>query len=179
MRTARLSQCYAKALLKTSSLDGREDAVRADLAYLESLTEESGEFMIFLSPYFITTADRSDVLKILFKDRVNSLTMEFLLLLEHKRELRLLHSIFVYFRQFYLRRKGITQVRIRTAFDLDETQEAAFTRQCTARFGDQSVLSFAQDPALLGGFAMATDTMMYDYSLLGRLDRLRRRMGEA
>ena len=176
MRSLRISKSYAKALLKTAESQGRTETVYRDIQYLEQLVDESAEFELFLSPYFFTDIDRPELLFILFGNQLDPLTFEFVELLDKRRDLMLLPPISKAFKAFYCHLRGIVQANIRTAAPLSPAGTQAFVDKTRSLFGPQTDIHIAEDPSLLGGFVMETSEHIYDCSLSGQLDRLKRRM---
>lgn len=179
MRNLKIVKSYAKALLKTAESGQRAEAVYRDLAYLNEVVEQSAEFEIFLSPYFVTESSRGAVIRDLFADRLDKLTLEFLELLNKRRDLMLLPSVYTAYREAYLRFRGIVQADIKVACPPSADQDRAFREKAKKMFGPETVTTLTETPSLLGGFVIETRERIYDYSLSGRLDRLRRRLAHA
>jgi F-type H+-transporting ATPase subunit delta len=179
MRSLKIAKSYAKALLKTAESIQRTDAVYRDLVYLNEVIFQSAEFELFLSPYFNTESHREQVLQELFKDRLDKLTLEFLELLNKRRDLMHLSAIFEEFKDAYCKLRGIVQADIRVACLPSAEQAVLFKEKAKKLFGPQTVSTVMEHPSLLGGFVIESPERIYDYSLSGRLDRLKRRMTRA
>lgn len=179
MRNLKIVKAYAKALLKTAESGQRTEAVYRDLTYLNEVVDQSAEFEIFLSPYFVTESSRGAVIRDLFADRLDKLTLEFLELLNKRRDLMLLPSVLRAYREAYFRLRGIVQADIKAACPPSAEQDRAFREKAGKLFGPETVVTVTEAPSLLGGFTIETRERIYDYSLSGRLDRLKRRLTHA
>lgn len=176
MRTVKTTRTFARALFRTAQQQGRLPAVYADLQYLEDVLEQCGELRVFLPPFVAIQTDRRGLLRRLFHDRLDRLTCSFLDLLEQKHVLHLLPEVIPTFDSYYCHARGLVRAGVDTAHPLSDDQVAAFRAALQRCFGPDTVMIVRDNPALRAGFVIATDDHIYDYSLAGRLERLRRRM---
>jgi hypothetical protein len=114
----------------------------------------------------------------LFADRLDKLTLEFLELLNKRRDLMLLPSVLRAYREAYFRFAALCRPTSRRRVRRPRSRIGPSGKRrgsCSDRNGgdrDGSAL-------LLGGFTIETRERIYDYSLSGRLDRLKRRLTHA
>jgi F-type H+-transporting ATPase subunit delta len=70
------------------------------------------------------------------------------------------------------KQRGIRQVRIRSAFDVDEAQQQMLVGVLKARLGADVELTVETDPTLIGGIEIRADDLVIDGSVRGRLQKL-------
>ena len=104
----------------------------------------------------------------------------FLNLLLEEDHLAALPQVMVEFSRLALAAQGGVNCVMTCAREPDEaTQEAVRKAVCKLRNASNAVLQIKIDPSLLGGFVLDVDSVTYDRSVKGRLDRLARGIQDA
>ena len=165
---------YAQALFELAGETGQVEAVLRDLDALGRQLGKHSELSGFMDDYQIPRPRRDGILRKLFEGHVSALTWRFLLLLERKRRLGILSGICEWFRHLHNRARGVAQVSLAEAFPLERPQAERLTEQIQASQGRPVELTVKTDPALLGGFLFQIEDKVYDHSLAGRLQAMRR-----
>lgn len=96
--------------------------------------------------------------------------------LSRKRSLRLLPAITSAVESALSLRRREVAVGATIAHPVDAATRELITREAAERFGqsgEKVVVTFHEDPALLGGVRLATQDVQYDFSLGRRLQELR------
>ena len=108
------------------------------------------------------------------------LTAEFLARVETTRGLEHLGEILDEFDRLDRERAGIVRAEIVSARPLTEAQRAELVRRFGRAAGGRRLeMAYKEDPGILGGFVARIGEQVHDYSVSGRLARLRRRLAEA
>jgi F-type H+-transporting ATPase subunit delta len=68
--------------------------------------------------------------------------------------------------------RGIRQVHIRSALEMDDTQRAELAAALKVRLGADVELTVETDPSLIGGVEIRADDLVIDGSVRGRLQKL-------
>ena len=170
---------FAKALYETAEERGVLEAVRQDLAGLRALIGASPDLARFLTQEeFGNPEQRLTALRGMFQGKVQPLTLDFLRLLEEAKSLPLLDRCAEAFEKQYRSAHGIVQVEVCVARPLEPAQRDSLRKRLAERFGASLEIAEKEVPSLLGGFSYQVNDEVYDYSVAGRLQRLRQRLSE-
>lgn len=181
-RSSRNIRRYAKAVLDVAERENGVDAVRADLEQVRRWLAEAPAFHVFAA------CDRFGgrevrlraLLELARAAGLGRLAAEFLARIEAARELDRLGPILDEFERLRKERAGVVRAEIVSARPLTEDQKAELARRFgRGPAGRQLEISYKEDPGLLGGFVARMDERIHDYSVSGRLARLRRRLADA
>ena len=167
---------YAKALLGLAIEQQRADAVRDDIDMLRSLARGSADFAAFLSSPKPGPAQRLQILARLFEGRIETLTLNFLRLLQDRKRIGLLAPVCEAFEALDDRRRGIVEVRIVAARPMGPEEVASIERKLTQRLKQRIRTSVSVDESLLGGFKIRVGDEVLDCTVANQLQALRRRL---
>lgn len=96
--------------------------------------------------------------------------------LHHAGELRQLNDIVRRFEEIEHAAYGRTAVTVRSAHELNDEQ---VREQLSALFGDADiVVTYEQDPKLIGGMQIVTGDSRWDYSVRGQLRSLEKNLND-
>jgi F-type H+-transporting ATPase subunit delta len=160
---------YAQALFDLAAETGQQAAVRADVAALSRLIEDSPELTAFLAAHWLSARARSQTVEALFAGRLQPLTLRFVRFLDAKRRLALLGQVCVSFRDCDERSQGVLRGRLTAPFGMDAAEVATIQARLSARIRAEIRLTEDTDPQLLGGFRVQVVDTVYDLSLAARL----------
>ena len=175
MSRAQSARQYAKALLDTASADGALEAVAADFRDLGQLCATSRELRNFLASfYFLRPETRDSALAAVLGDSIAPFSRRFLAFLNEQKALHLLPDICENLARLYDHMSGRVQMRVTVSEAWTTERQTALDRELTAKFGPHEKPGFDVNPDLLGGFRIQANDQVYDYSVAGRLNALRR-----
>jgi F-type H+-transporting ATPase subunit delta len=168
---ARVADIYAQTLLDLAQQAETVGPVAADLDTLSTLLTQNPSFGAFLaSPYFDEDT-KKDLLRKVWANRVQRLTLNFLLvMIDHGRG-ALLPLIVNRFTQLYRRYQGYETVEVTVAKPLDGPQREKLLRDLAEALQMKVDLDVHVDPAILGGVVIRYNENMLDNSVRGRLAR--------
>jgi F-type H+-transporting ATPase subunit delta len=173
---------YAKALLDVAEQAGGVEAVRSDLEAVRRWIDAAPAFHVFAAcdRFGGREARLRAVLELARAAGLDRRTAEFLARIEAAQDLDHLGEILDEFERLWRERTGIVRAEIVSARPLAADQKAELAR----RFGQglagrRLEISYKEDPGILGGFVARIGEQIHDYSVSGRLARLRRRLVEA
>lgn len=173
---------YAKAVLDVAAQEDGVEAVRTDLEQVRRWLGDSPAFHVFAACDHL--GGREDRLRALLElaraAGLSRLTAEFLARIEAAKDLEHLGEILNEFERLRKERAGIVQAEIVSAQPLSEGQKVELVRRLgRGQPGRPMEISYKEDPGILGGFVARIGEQVHDYSVSGRLARLRRRFAEA
>lgn len=173
---------YAKALLDVAMrVDGAE-AVRSDLEQVRRWLDGTPAFHVFAASHRFGNREvrLRALLELARAAGFSRLTAEFLARVEAARELEHLGQMANEFERLWQERAGIVRAEIVSARPLTAGQKAELARRFDGQPGGGKMeFSYREDPAILGGFVARIGERIHDYSVSGRLARLRRRLADA
>lgn len=110
----------------------------------------------------------------IFGGRVDSLLLNFLKVLARRRRLGALRAIQEAATALRDKQLGRQHVIVTSAHQLTDQQKSDILAKLQSTFGKESVLVEKVDPALLGGIVIRIGDHVYDGSVLGKMDTMRR-----
>ena len=152
------------------------------LAQLEQFTavlKESQELRTALLSPAITIGPKQKVIgKIGTQLGFAGYVKNFLVVVTRHRRLNLLGEICERFEALLDESQGLLRASVATAWPLDENGQAALTAALSQVTGKQVRCGYEVDAALVGGVAVRVGSTMYDGSVRGQLNGLRRRLSQ-
>ncbi len=176
MVQSRVTRRYAKALFEQAGEQKVLDRVSEDLKYIRKVNDESVDFRMLLSSPIIHSTDKKSVFAKDFKQKVHTLTFDFLILLLDKNREELLPEMIDFFMKLNDDAQKIIRARLITAHKFAAEQLKALKKQLDHFSGKNVILEQHVDSALLGGFIVRLDDTVIDTSLRNQLAKLRESM---
>jgi len=180
--TSAVANRYARALadivLGPGSPVKPEDAV-AQMRAAEQLLTDSPELRAaLLTPAIQNSRKRSVMSTLLDREGVSQLIRNFIFVLIDRRRIEILGQIREAFELLVDERTGFARAEITSAAPLDDQVSAELATDLARITGKRMRLSYSVDPALLGGVTARLGSTVYDGSLRGQIQQLRRRLTE-
>lgn len=178
MKDRRLAARYARALLQALRDAAAAEAAAGVLRMLASAFRASDSLRdLLLNPAIAKSAARSGLDAVAQRLGASDLVRNFLGVVVAHGRAALLPTIAEVFEQEKEAAQGIVRARVRSATplsrDLERRLEAALERLT----GRKVRLAVEVEPALIGGAVASVGSFVFDGSLRGQLERLRRSMG--
>ena len=171
---------YARALFDVSTKDRDLGQVETDLATFGDLIDGHETLnRVLLNPAVPTARKQAIVNKLL--THVGGITppvAKLLVLLAERDRLNLLPEIVRSFRTRLLDHIGVVEARITTARPLSPELSAAIERSLTQASDREVTMVTDVNPEILGGVVARLGTTVYDGSVAGHLERMRRNLLE-
>jgi F-type H+-transporting ATPase subunit delta len=175
-----LANQYAKALLEVAQAEGGAAAAEAALNQISQFAA------LFRESRDLRTALLSPVVDHGHKMRVIARLCEaigagrpvrnFLNVVTKKRRLALLEQIRDRYQALLDEAEGIVRAEVRSALPVTEEQKKAIEEALARATGGQVRCGYAVDAGLVGGVAVRIGSSVFDGSVRGHLDALRRRL---
>ena len=143
-----------------------------DLGQLELALETSEVQQLIDSPK-LAYKEKTEVFLSLFEGQIESKTSNFIKVLGESKRISLLPHISKEYRKLLSGTKGSSEVLITSAFELTEEQLKKVTDSLKGRYGDSLTVEQVIDKSLIGGFSIKCGDEVTDYSVKGKLEKLR------
>lgn len=178
MPYTRVASRYASALLTSALQANLLEDVRKDVEMLRMALSVSREFVSVLKSPIVRYEQKKQSLTTIFADKLAPLTMRFLLLLLEKRREGELPSILAAFNEQYNQHKGIVEVQVQSAVELDDAQKNAILEKVKRYTGKNVVPSYSLDTSLLGGFLVKMGDTVLDGTVKHQLENLKKALAD-
>ena len=143
-----------------------------DLGQLELALETSEVQQLIDSPK-LAYKEKTEVFLSLFEGQIESKTSNFIKVLGESKRISLLPHISKEYRKLLSGTKGSSEVLITSAFELTDEQLKKVTDSLKGRYGDSLTAEQVIDKSLIGGFSIKCGDEVTDYSVKGKLEKLR------
>ncbi len=161
-----IARPYAQAIYDHS--EGWE----VDLEQLERALETPAVQQLIDSPK-LAYKEKTDVFLSLFEGEIESKTSNFVRVLGESKRISLIPHISKEYKKLLSGTKGSSEVFITSAFELSEEQVDKITESLKGRYGDSLTVEQVIDKSLIGGFSIKCGDEVTDYSVKGKLEKLR------
>ena len=143
-----------------------------DLGQLELALETSEVQRLIDSPK-LAYKEKTEVFLSLFEGQIESKTSNFIKVLGESKRISLLPHISKEYRKLLSGTKGSSEVVITSAFELTDEQLKKVTDSLKGKYGDSLTVEQVIDKSLIGGFSIKCGDEVTDYSVKGKLEKLR------
>lgn len=167
---------YAQALaeLTENNIRVQEEILNEIKTLNEAIkqVDESGQF--FENP-LIPKEKKKEIIKKTFQDKINQKCLNLLLLLIDKQRFYILSDIQNELTKIVNKNKGIVVAEISSAAQLDTQTTEKIKERLEATFKKVSIEPKVE-PELIGGIVVKINDLVYDGSIKGRIESLKRRL---
>ena len=143
-----------------------------DLGQLELALETSEVQRLIDSPK-LAYKEKTEVFLSLFEGQIESKTSNFIKVLGESKRISLLPHISREYKKLLSGTKGSSEVLITSAFELTDEQLKKVTDSLKGKYGDSLTVEQVIDKSLIGGFSIKCGDEVTDYSVKGKLEKLR------
>ena len=179
LRTDQVDRVYAQALLELAQAQGQADAMAEETGELLQLLGREPELDKLLSSRALNSAQRSELVEKLFKDKVSDVLYRFLQVVNRKGRLEALDGIFVAYRQLAAAARGEIDVDVFVAEGLNEQDSGNVAESIGQAVSKKVHLHQHVDPELIGGLKVRVGDRLIDGSVATQLKIMKRKLVEA
>ena len=174
MKDARAALRYAKAILNLAKDSNSQELVDNDMKLIVTTIAENDELKVVLNSPVIKATDKMKVLKALFSDKVDTISLGLFNLLEENKRISMLESIAKQYSIIYDFNRNMQVAKVTTAVALTKEIEAKVIAKIIALTGEKANLENVINPNILGGFILRVGDVQYDASISNYLNELRK-----
>jgi F-type H+-transporting ATPase subunit delta len=174
MKDARAALRYAKAILNLAKDSKDESAVNKDMQLIASTISENQELQVVLQSPIVKASDKMNILKAMFSEKVDNITLGLFNLLQENKRISMLGSIAKQYTLIYDFYKNTQVAKVTTAVPISEDIEKQVLAKVLALTGEKAKLENEVNPAILGGFILRVGDVQYDASISNHLNELRK-----
>jgi F-type H+-transporting ATPase subunit delta len=167
---------YTNALLGQLPSDSEAEEVAAELDAIINLLDEIDGFESLLTSALISSADRCDMVRRIFHDRVSEIVEALLVVMADAGRLGLLRILRRVFHSKVHARQGKLEVTVISAVMLTDLQRQHVGQALAGALNAECVLTCRVDPDLLGGVVVQVGDHVYDASIRAELRSVQARL---
>lgn len=170
---------YARALFDLAVANNNLNKIYVDIAAINKLLAQEELLKKLFQNNFLSVKNSTELLSEIVKlNEFDQLILDFLILLVKKRRANLIFDIFKSFQSLIDEQQNVLSIQIEV-FKKHPAFLNALQKTLKAKF-QSSAYNFntIENPSLLSGFKIFVKGMCLDYSLKGRLDRIRYKLKE-
>jgi F-type H+-transporting ATPase subunit delta len=176
MNASEVVRRYAATLLDAAEETGVLDAVRQDVDGVLATVDQSQDLAAFLQNPLLNVETQQQALVVIFADKLQKLTLNFLSLMTQRRRASLVVSVLKAFLELLEERQGVVSAEVRSAVELSAEQQERLCERLADYTGKQVRLHAQMDPSLRGGVVARVGDTVFDGSLNTHLERLHRQL---
>ncbi|MBX3357154.1 MAG: ATP synthase F1 subunit delta [Phycisphaeraceae bacterium] len=176
-----VSRVYATSLFELAQQQGGQARVEELLAELEDiieLTRQDPRFGEFIASRIVPAEGRAEGLRRIFAGRISDVTLNFLLVLNHKDRLGHLAQIVSAYDQITQHAFGRIEVDVFTPSPIGPDELAAIRDRLRAVLSREPVVHPYTDPKMIGGLRLQIGDQLIDASISTRLRKLHEQLTE-
>jgi F-type H+-transporting ATPase subunit delta len=174
--TQTVARVYAEALLALATERGQLDEVEGQLRDLMQMWQQDSAFAALMCSAAIDTDARRGSLGRIFKNRVNELVLNALLVLNDKGRSMLLPAVCEAFARLCDAQRGRQQAFVTSAVALSDDERRRVADEARRLSGREPLLVETVDAGLLGGLILRVGDRVVDGSLRLRLRHMRQNL---
>ena len=169
MGTHRASIRYAKSLIGLSQEQKSLEIVKDDMQLFTQVVAENHEFAVILKNPIIPSEKKRSIIKALFGNRVQTLTIKAFDLIVAKGRENILDEIAIEFVNEYNNLKGIVVASVTTAYTISDAQRKEIIQLVSEITGKKVSLLESVNTSLIGGFLLKIGDKQIDESIKNKL----------
>ena len=143
----------------------------------ESFNQVKNIWEVFNNPS-ISTDEKKELIKKIFQGKINAKLLNFLFLLIDKKRFNLLPEIQNQFTKIVNKLKNTVIAEVQTASEIDPVMLEKLKQRLESIFtkNEKVTIETKVNPELIGGLLVKVEDLIYDGSIKGRLDDLKRKI---
>ena len=178
-KSKQVAKNYAQALMELAAKDLtlKETFLNEIKIINESINQATNAKKTFQSPV-VSHDEKKELIKKIFSGKLNSKVLNFLFLLIDKHRFNLLPEIQDHLNKLVNKEKGIVIAEVSSVIELDSTTLEDLKQQLESilKKSEKVTIESKIEPSLIGGLKVRVNDFVYDSSIKGRLENLKRRL---
>ena len=167
---------YAKSLIDLSVEKGQLEAVYADMRQVQSVCEDSREFINFLNSPIIKADKKIATIKAIFDGKLNAITSGFLTIVASKRRENVIPEMANEFIEQYRTHKNILTAVVTSANGLDAATKQKALDLVKSQLNGEVELVEKVDANIIGGFILKIGDKQLDKSVARQLSNMKKEL---
>jgi F-type H+-transporting ATPase subunit delta len=164
---------YARALFDFSVEKNIMHQITADFQNLDVFLEEASELTEYLNNPVIRQEAKREILDKTIKSQINTETFKFLMVLVERGRINLLRAVISNYLDLVYQTASIKMVEVSTASAFTSAQKDSLIEKLKELTNAREIrLVINEDPSLIGGFLIKTESKIIDFTIKNQLQQL-------
>jgi F-type H+-transporting ATPase subunit delta len=174
MKEKKIAKRYAKALFDLAVEQNVLEKIKADALLINSVCTSNRDFMFVLRSPVIKEVKKIKIMKEIFGDKTQKMTMGFLNIITRNRREAFIPEIASQFIEIYKEFKNIITAQLTTAVELEASVSNKINSLLKVQTKAEIELHENVNDSIIGGFVLEFDEKQYDASIVKYLQNLRK-----
>ena len=166
-----IHEIYSDVMFELAQESGLLDDVMADLEAVGALLQDEPEFLSLLTLGHLKEAEKSKMIRRVFKGRINNLTLDFLCVLGKRNRMSFLHGIGDRYQVLLDEHKHLHRIEVTLSKEPDDEQVEKLKQDLKDAISAEIKLSVTVDPDIIGGIVIRKGDLVVDNSVRTILNR--------
>lgn len=164
-------EIYSDVMFELAQEAGLIDDVMDDLEAVAGVLQDEPEFLSLLTLSEVKPDEKAQMVRRVFKDRVNSLTLDFLCVLAKRNRMNFLYGIGQRYQILLDEKKNLHRIEVTLAKEMDDAEFEKLKNDIRDAVNAEIKLSVMVDPEIIGGIIIRKGDLMIDNSVRTILNR--------
>ncbi|MCF6271422.1 MAG: ATP synthase F1 subunit delta [Melioribacteraceae bacterium] len=174
MSSFNISTRYANALMEFADEKKSLEQVSDDMIMLEDTLSKSKELKVVLKSPVINKDKKESIIKEIFAEKIDSLTLDFILFVNKKNRENLLFDISKRYNEIRNIKLNRVEAEVISSIEFSDNQKIVLQQQLKELSSKEVIPSFKTDDSLIGGFTVKINDTVIDASVKQQLKKLRK-----
>ena len=174
MKEKKVAKRYAKALFDLAVEQNVLEKIKADALLINSVCVSNRDFMLVLRSPIIKDVKKIKIMKDIFGNHVQKMTLSFMNIITRNRRERILPEIANQFIEIYKEHNNIITAQLTTAVELGSEVSNKINALLREQTKAEIELHENVEDSIIGGFVLEFDEKQYDASVVKYLQDLRK-----
>jgi len=174
MSSFNISTRYAKAFMEFAESKNSLEQASDDMIMLEDTLSKSKDLKIVLKSPVISMDKKESIIKEIFAEKVDPLTLDFILFVNKKNRENLLFDISKRYNEIRNIKLNRVEAEVVSSVDFSDEQKNLMLQELKALSNKEVIPSFKKDETLIGGFTVKINDTVIDASVKQQLKKLRK-----
>jgi len=165
---------YSKALFALAKEKNILSDIKKDMALIVSVCDNEQYFNQFLENPVLAYSKKIEIFNIIFKDKTNAVTLNFLQLIAKNRREQFLKYMAIDFLNLYKEFQGIKTINFTSVEKISDAVKKEIKEIIKNSYKADTELVEKTNADLIGGFIFRIDDEQYDASVANQLEKIKR-----
>jgi F-type H+-transporting ATPase subunit delta len=171
--TTKVAVPYARALFDFSVEKNIMHQITADFQNLDVFLDAASELTDYLNSPIVSQKAKREILEKTLKSQINTETFKFLMVLVERDRINLLPAVINNYLELVYQTASIKMVEVSTASAFTNAQKNTLIEKLKELTNAREIrLVINEDPNLIGGFLIKTESKIIDFTIKNQLQQL-------
>jgi F-type H+-transporting ATPase subunit delta len=170
---------YAKAFFSLAKEKKMLDTLKADIEKVFNVCNHSADFVLLLESPVISTSKKAELITKIFKAEINTLTLNFLLLIANNKREAYIPGICRNFLELIRKDQNIKSAVLITASEINSKTIEKIRTLMEKELDAKVELASHVEPEIIGGLILRIDDKQYDSSVITQLRKIKQQLLDA